>query len=46
MDGLIEFIMGSSTSLDIYVVIRLAIIFALINMLERVVSELIRGAQP
>lgn len=45
MDALIQFIMGSSTSLDIYVAIRLAIIFALINMLERVICELVKGAK-
>jgi hypothetical protein len=46
MDGLISFIMGTSTSLDIYVAIRLALIFALIEMIKSVCVAFVKGVKP
>ncbi|SHJ46556.1 hypothetical protein SAMN02745136_00096 [Anaerocolumna jejuensis DSM 15929] len=45
MDALVGFIMGSSTSFDIYVAIRLAIVFALIDMIKCVTVSLVKGVK-
>lgn len=45
MDALVNFIMGSSTSFDIYVAIRLAVIFALIEMIKCVCVALVKGVK-
>jgi hypothetical protein len=45
MDSLMKFIMGSSTQLDIYVAIRLCIIFAVIEMIKHIAMAFAKGVK-
>lgn len=45
MDVLMNFIMGSSINFDIFVAIRLAIVFALIDMIKTIACQFVRGVK-
>lgn len=45
MDELINMIMGSSTSLDVYVAIRLAVVFAILEMIKSICCSISKGVR-
>lgn len=45
MDSLVNFIMGSSSTFDVFVAVRLALTFALIDMLKCVVVAFAKGVK-
>lgn len=45
MDMLIDYIMGSSTTLTVEVAIRLAIVFAIIHMIRAICVSFVKGVK-